>query len=115
MIEIEKAEPAPFEHFDFVVQPFRKAIAGTVIKVIQNMFPPIAQGFHESLQRFQGTGFHSGNPIFQPGLGFLTILQVKNGPKLVFQVVTKLQGWRSSIEFRQMCSFFGSVQTEQMS
>jgi hypothetical protein len=99
VIEIEKAEPAPLEHFDFVVQSFHEAVAGTMIEVVQDMLPSITQGLHESLQGFQGTGFHSGNPMLQPKLGFLTVLQVKCGPKLVFQVMAKLQRWRSGIEF----------------
>jgi hypothetical protein len=106
VVKVEKAKPAPLEHFDLVAHSFRRAIAGTMIKVVQDVFPPIAQGLDESLQRSQGTGFHSGNPILQPELSCLAVLQIKDGPELVFQVMAKLQFWGSGIEFGQTCPFF---------
>ncbi len=44
MVEIEKTEPTALNHLDFVVDAFRKAIAGAMIKVVQDVRPPIAQG-----------------------------------------------------------------------
>src|SRR3990172_197062 len=87
MLQVENAIAAPFQNLDLVVEPFHEATAGSVDKVVGDLFPPTLQG----LQEFS----EAGQPAFldpaDPGPQFPLRLRFrealfKDGGQLLAQV-----------------------------
>ena len=43
MVQIEDTVAAPFEYFQFIVQPFDKATTVSIDEVVGDLFPPTAE------------------------------------------------------------------------
>ena len=48
-VEIAIAILTPIEHFDLQIDNFRETISMASDKIVENLLPPVAQSFHESL------------------------------------------------------------------
>jgi hypothetical protein len=95
-VAITKA--ASVEQFDSI-DAFRKTFTMPTVEVVQNSLSLMGEGLRESLQGFQATGFHTGQPLGQTLLGGLTVRRlVEPSPEIFFQCVAQFQLGRKCLQ-----------------
>ena len=92
MIPVKNAITTSLQNLELIVQPFDKAAAGSIDKVIGNFFPPMLQ----SLQKLVETNQPAHPNPFNPGLDFALSdgwreRLVKDSGQLLAQVIGLLQ------------------------
>jgi hypothetical protein len=92
MLEVEPSIATPLEHFEFVVQVFNNSAIISVDEIVEDFFPPAAQGVDELVRAAQLTFCDPLDPGFDFGFGrnwgdWL----IENGGQLLLQVISLFQ------------------------
>ncbi len=111
VLAIEQTITAPFEHLEFIVEPFDKATIGTGNKEGGDLLSARLQGSQERVKAMQTALAHPLDPSPQtplgPGLGQWAI---KDSRQLTLEIIGQLEGRRVAKEaFEHLMILWGQI------